>query len=193
MIRNYQKSSGGTADLSPIYSSLQTINAFLYQLDVQTTFSRAINSLSSSYNSLSSSYNLLSNSIWSLEQEVMANTTINNAIQNLSDSIWSLEQEVYANTTINTAVYELSTQNESQHDAISNISKSYTSLTIDNRLIRSQLNNLGSSFDSFSESITSTINAITGSITDLSDRISTMTGGGGAVTVSGMNFITDTV
>lgn len=192
MIRNYQKSSGGTADLSPIYSSLQTINAFLYQLDVQTTFSRAINSLSSSYNSLSSSYNLLSNSIWSLEQEVMANTTINNAIQNLSDSVWSLEQEVYANTTINNAVYKLSTQNESQHDAISSLSRSFTTLTVDYRLLRSQVNNVSSNFDSFSESIISTINAITGSITDLSDRISTMTGGGGAVTVSGMNFITDT-
>ena len=38
MIRNYQKTSSDSGvDLSPIYNSLQTINALLYRLDVQTT------------------------------------------------------------------------------------------------------------------------------------------------------------
>ena len=64
MIRNYQKSSSSsTVDLSPIYSSLQTINAFLYQLDVQTTIPQALNSLSNSINELSEAYN-------SLEQKI---------------------------------------------------------------------------------------------------------------------------
>ena len=49
MIRNYQKtSSDSNVDLSPIYNSLQTINALLYRLDVQTTIPGAINSISNS-------------------------------------------------------------------------------------------------------------------------------------------------
>lgn len=49
MIRNYQKtSSDSNVDLSPIYNSLQTINALLYKLDVQTTIPGAINSISNS-------------------------------------------------------------------------------------------------------------------------------------------------
>lgn len=49
MIRNYQKTSSDSAvDLSPIYNSLQTINALLYRLDVQTTIPNAINSISNS-------------------------------------------------------------------------------------------------------------------------------------------------
>lgn len=49
MIRNYQKTSGDSnVDLSPIYNSLQTINALLYRLDVQTTIPSAINSISNS-------------------------------------------------------------------------------------------------------------------------------------------------
>lgn len=49
MIRNYQKtSSDSNVDLSPIYNSLQTINALLYRLDVQTTIPGAINQLSQS-------------------------------------------------------------------------------------------------------------------------------------------------
>lgn len=49
MIRNYQKtSSDSNVDLSPIYNSLQTINALLYRLDVQTTIPSAINQLSQS-------------------------------------------------------------------------------------------------------------------------------------------------
>ena len=49
MIRNYQKtSSDSNVDLSPIYNSLQTINALLYRLDVQTTIPNAINSISNS-------------------------------------------------------------------------------------------------------------------------------------------------
>lgn len=49
MIRNYQKtSSDSSVDLSPIYNSLQTINALLYRLDVQTTIPNAINSISNS-------------------------------------------------------------------------------------------------------------------------------------------------
>lgn len=49
MIRNFQKtSSDSSVDLSPIYNSLQTINALLYRLDVQTTIPGAINQLSQS-------------------------------------------------------------------------------------------------------------------------------------------------
>ena len=49
MIRNFQKSSSDSnVDLSPIYNSLQTINALLYRLDVQTTIPSAINQLSQS-------------------------------------------------------------------------------------------------------------------------------------------------
>ena len=49
MIRNFQKSSSDSnVDLSPIYNSLQTINALLYRLDVQTTIPGAINQLSQS-------------------------------------------------------------------------------------------------------------------------------------------------
>lgn len=49
MIRNYQKTSGDSnVDLSPIYNSLQTINALLYRLDVQTSIPNAINSISNS-------------------------------------------------------------------------------------------------------------------------------------------------
>lgn len=49
MIRNYQRSSSDSnVDLSPIYNSLQTINALLYRLDVQTTIPNAINSISNS-------------------------------------------------------------------------------------------------------------------------------------------------
>lgn len=49
MIRNYQKTSSDSGvDLSPIYNSLQTINALLYRLDVQTTIPSAINQLSQS-------------------------------------------------------------------------------------------------------------------------------------------------
>jgi hypothetical protein len=85
MIRNFQKSSDSNVDLSPIYSSLQTINAFLYQLDVQTTLSRAINSISSSYNSLSNDVNELSGAYNSLEQRF--STISNGNVNFITDTL----------------------------------------------------------------------------------------------------------
>lgn len=53
MIRNFQRtSSDSNVDLSPIYNSLQTINALLYRLDVQTTIPSAIDELSRDINNI---------------------------------------------------------------------------------------------------------------------------------------------
>lgn len=46
MIRNFQRSSDSDVDLGPIYSSLQTINNFLYNLDTNTTLQSAVEELS---------------------------------------------------------------------------------------------------------------------------------------------------
>lgn len=52
MIRNYQKTSDSNVDLGPIYLSLQTINNFLYNLDIQTTLSSAVQELSEKVDNL---------------------------------------------------------------------------------------------------------------------------------------------
>lgn len=85
MIRNYQR-SGGTSnvDLSPIYYSLQTINSLLYNLDIQTTASQAINSLSNSINLLSGAYNWLSSDVIEL----------NGAYNSLSSDVNEIEQKL---------------------------------------------------------------------------------------------------
>ena len=93
MIRNYQKSTGDSnVDLGPIYNSLQTINALLYRLDMQTTIPQAINSLSNSLNSLSSdvdelseAYTSLSNSYDSLEQRF--STISNGNVNFITDTL----------------------------------------------------------------------------------------------------------
>lgn len=53
MIRNFQKSSDSNVDLAPIYLSLQTINNYLYNLDIQTTLSSAVQELSEKVDNLS--------------------------------------------------------------------------------------------------------------------------------------------
>ena len=53
MIRNFQRSSDSDVDLGSIYSSLQTINNFLYNLDTNTTLQSAVEELSEKVNNLS--------------------------------------------------------------------------------------------------------------------------------------------
>lgn len=74
MIRNFQPSGSSNVDLGPIYNSLQTINQFLYNLDVQTTLSQAINSLESDTNSLETRINNLSSDVSDLQDRI---STIN--------------------------------------------------------------------------------------------------------------------
>ena len=86
MIRNYQRSSSSSdVDLSPIYSSLQTINAFLFEIDLQTTLPKAVSSLSSDLNNLE-------NSIISLSSEFMEQSTIPSAISELSQDVTELQE-----------------------------------------------------------------------------------------------------
>ena len=114
MIRNYQRSGGDSnVDLGPIYNSLQTINALLYRLDVQTTIPQAINNLnnsinsvssdvielSSSYNSLSSSYNSLSSDVDEIQQRFSTLTFDN--MQFITDTLLTKHITDY-NTYYNT-------------------------------------------------------------------------------------------
>lgn len=56
MIRNFQRSSDSDVDLGPIYSSLQTINSFLYNLDINTTISSAVQEISDKLDNLPNGY-----------------------------------------------------------------------------------------------------------------------------------------
>lgn len=126
MIRNFQKSSSGSnVDLSPIYSSLQTINAFLYNLDVQTTLPQDIDSLKSSYSSLSSditelsgAYNTLSDAYSSLEQKISTMTFDN--MHFITDTLLTTYITNY-NTDYNTNVeiFEPYVQNITNYNYIS--------------------------------------------------------------------------
>lgn len=91
MIRNFQKSSGDNVDLSPIYSSLQTINNFLYQLDVQTTLNQAIDSLNNKVNNISNDLSTLQTEFtWFNEKVNNINSRFNDFSEDVTNDISSI-------------------------------------------------------------------------------------------------------
>ena len=119
MIRNYQRSGGDSnVDLGPIYNSLQTINALLYRLDIQTTIPQAINSLSNSINSVSSDVIELSSAYTSLEQKISTMTFDN--MQFITDTLLTKHITNY-NTYYNTnlEIFEPYVQSITNYDYIS--------------------------------------------------------------------------
>lgn len=93
MIRNYQPSGSSNADLTPIYNSLQTINALLYSLDSQTTLPQAMSSLQSDMSELETKVNNL--------------TTIQEAVNDLSSDINDIQSRLDTITNITTSTSDV--------------------------------------------------------------------------------------
>lgn len=99
MIRNYQKtSSDSNVDLTPIYNSLQTINALLYRLDVQTTIPNAINSISNSVINIENKVDNITKDDYSLAYYITESV--------LSKPLWQYNNYSTFQTTAPIVIYE---------------------------------------------------------------------------------------
>ena len=151
MIRNYQRTSGDSnVDLSPIYSSLQTINAFLFNLDIETTLSRAVYSLSSEVTDLQTDFN-----------------SLNSIISEITDDITGLSADI---NYLNSEVSSLRTDYNSLSNDVSSLYNRYTSL---NRDVVSLITDYMALNSEISE-INGNISEINGDINTINQKISTL-------------------
>lgn len=149
MIRNYQRTSSGTdVDLSPIYSSLQTINAFLFNLDVQTTLSRAVNSLSQEVGDLKTDFNSLNSLISGLNNDI---TEINNDISNLNNDINYLNSQV---SGLQTDISEINNDINSLYIRYTSLNTDVVSLIINYNSLNSEISDLKIDYSFMNNSIT---------------------------------------
>ena len=168
MIRNYQRTSGDSnVDLSPIYSSLQTINAFLFNLDIETTLSRAVYSLSSEVTDLQTDFN-----------------SLNSIISEITDDITGLSADI---NFLNSEVSSLRTDYNSLSNDVSSLYNRYTSL---NKDVVSLITDYMALNSEISE-ITGDISGLSDDINSINQKISTLGLLPNQVTLS--NYINDRV
>lgn len=179
MIRNFQNSSGNNVDLSPIYSSLQTINNFLYQLEEQTTLNQAINSLNNKVADIS-------NDLSTLETEI---TWLDNKVDDISNDLSTLQTEfTWLDNKVNNVNSQFNNFSENVSNEISSISTYCTRLSSVILNVNSRLNYFTGSVTNKFVSFSSSINELSDAYNEINNKISTISD---VNSYDGFSFITD--
>lgn len=126
MIRNYNKNSGSSVDLSPIYSQLNTINNWILNADIDTRLSQSVVNLSNDFTNFT---NTIDDYLDNYIDETLTNIT--NSITQNANNISVLNNEIDSiKSSTNILMQTMTFGFNSLYDEISDI-KAYTSSIYD--------------------------------------------------------------